>query len=458
MNPTPEVLRGWGMVNRSRSWVYRPRHEAEVAEALVDARRRGLTVAHRGAGLSYGDAALNQGGAVMAFEGLDRILGVDPAKGTVRAQAGVSIEALWKATLPRGLWPPVVPGSMKVTLGGAVAMNIHGKNQRVKGSFGEHVVGLSVVRADGTLERLGPGSGAPSGDGGMAGIVGALGLNGSIVDVTLRLQRVHSGHLEVESWSTGSLEESLAVLDERATTADYAVGWIDCFPAGRRSGRGLLHFARHLPADHPLAGEALTPEAQRLPSRILGVLPRHHAWRLLRALTHDPGVRAVNLGRSWSGRLRHGRRYRQTHAAFHFLLDYMPGWKRVYAPHGLIQYQLFVPRGDALPAYREALRLQRALGVVSYLAVLKSHRADSFPSSYSVDGFSLALDFPVRPDRLRSLRRLCRSYDDLLRDVGGRIYAAKDAVSRGRLPRDRHPAYSSNLVRRWERPGDRVGA
>lgn len=451
MKPSREVLRGWGMANRSRSWVYRPRDVEEVVGALADARGRGLTVGHRGGGLSYGDAALNEGGAVVASDRLDRILDLDPGAGVVRAQAGVTVEALWSEALPLGWWPPVVPGTMKVTLGGAVAMNIHGKNQLVDGSIGEHVAGLSVVRADGTLERLD----AAADPGAVRSVVGAQGLNGSIVDVTLRLRRVHGGHLEVESWSTGSLEESLRALDEGAPSADYAVGWIDCFPGGRRAGRGLLHFGRHVPPDHPLAGRAMDPADQRLPSRLMGVLPREHAWRVLRAFTHDPGMRTVNLGRALAGRFRHGHRYHQTHAAFHFLLDYMPGWKRVYAPEGLIQYQLFVPRADAAAVYAEALRLQRATGVVSYLGVLKSHRSDGFAASYSVDGFSLALDFPIRSGRLAALRRLCRSYDDLLRDVGGRIYAAKDAVSVGRLPRQRHALFSSNLVRRWERA--RVG-
>lgn len=442
------------MVNRGRSWVYRPRDGEELTQALADAAGRGLTVAHRGGGLSYGDAALNEGGAVVASDRLDRILELDPETGLVRAQAGVTVEALWRASLPEGWWPPVVPGTMKVTLGGAVAMNIHGKNQLVAGSIGEHVAALSVVRGDGSLERLD----AAADSGAVRSVIGAQGLNASILDVTLRLRRVHGGHLEVESRSTGSLEESLVVLEEGATSADYAVGWIDCFPRGRRAGRGLLHFAWHLAPDHPLAGRALDPAEQRLPPRLMGVLPRKHAWRLLRAVTHDPGMRVVNLGRALTGRLGDGRRYHQTHAAFHFLLDHLPGWRRAYAPGGLLQYQLFVPRDAALAVYREVLRLQRAVGVVSYLGVLKRHRADTFAASYSVDGFSLALDFPVRRTGLAALRRLCRSYDDLLEDVGGRIYAAKDAVSVGRLPEERHPLFSNNLARRWELEADRASA
>jgi decaprenylphospho-beta-D-ribofuranose 2-oxidase len=441
------------MANRARSWLYRPRGEEEVVAAILDARRRGLTIGHRGAGQSYGDAALNEGGAVLMSEGLDRILDFDPDRGMVRAETGTTIETLWKTVLPYGWWPPVVPGTMKVTLGGAVAMNVHGKNQYRKGSVGDHVSALSVVRSDGSLEHVD----RRSSPGRVQETIGAQGLTGFITEVTLALTRVHGGHLEVESWSTGSLEESVAALDRKAADSDYAVGWVDCFPDRSRGGRGILHFARTLPADHPRAGRAMTPEEQRLPPRLAGVLPRAWAWRVLRMFTNDPGMRMLNLGRGLSGRFRHGRRYLQTHAAFHFLLDYAPGWKRAYGPEGLLQYQLFVPHADAVDVFREALRIQRRLGVVSYLGVLKRHRADEYPASYSVDGFSLALDFPVRSSSLAALRGLCWAFGDLLRDVGGAIYAAKDAVGVGRLPEGRDPAFGTNLTRRWER-AERRGA
>ncbi|MGD2068383.1 MAG: FAD-binding oxidoreductase [Gemmatimonadota bacterium] len=436
------------MACHARSRVYRPGNEEEVIVALADARRRGLTVVARGSGLSYGDAALNQGGATLLTTRLGGIVDFDPERGNVRARAGTTMRELWRTVLPLGWWPPVVPGTMEVTLGGAVGMNIHGKNQLVKGSIGEHVVSLSVVRGDGTLERLT----AAERPAEIRRVVGAQGLTGTVTDVTLRLQRVHSGYLEVESLNTRDIVETLDVLEERAPGAAYAVAWIDCLPE-KRAGRGILHFADHLPPDHALGGKGLSLEDQDLPSRLLGVVPRDMAWMGLRPLANDPGMRFLNTGRFLAGRLRHGHRYVQSHAAFHFLLDYVPGWKRVYAPHGLIQYQLFVPREAARRAYREALALQHRLGVHAWLGVVKRHRADDFVASYSVDGFSLALDIPVRPGRLDRLRALCRSYDDLLARVGGKLYAAKDAVGRGILPRDRHPLFSSNLVRRWEAGG-----
>jgi decaprenylphospho-beta-D-ribofuranose 2-oxidase len=444
--PTLELLQGWGMVSSGRSWVYRPRSVEECAEALLDGERRGLSIAHRGAGQSYGDAALNDDGAVVELARLDHILEFDPDRGLVRAQAGVTIRQLWEHVLPHGWWPPVVPGTMAPTVGGCVAMNVHGKNAARVGTIGHHVVALTLLGPGGAVTQLS----ADRDPARLKTVIGAQGLNGTILDATLRLTRVHSGYLEVRPVPVRSLEEALAELETGVPASDYAVGWLDALPRGSALGRGLLHFARYLPADHRLSGAGLDVASQRLPARIAGVFPNDQVWRLLRLVTNDPGVRVVNVGRYVTGRLSR-RPFTQSHAAFHFLLDYVPGWKRAYGPHGLLQYQFFVSGDAALHAFRAALLAQRRHGVTSYLAVVKRHRADDFAGSYSVDGFSLALDFPVRPRRLDRLLALCRDFDAIQGEVGGRIYAAKDAVSHGRLPDIRHPLFSSNLVRRWER-------
>ncbi|MEQ9398232.1 MAG: FAD-binding oxidoreductase [Longimicrobiales bacterium] len=450
----PQMLEGWGMASRARSLVYRPLDAGEVAEAITDAGRRGLTVTARGGGLSYGDAALNQGGAVLDVRALDRILDFDPHRGIVRAEAGVTIEQLWKAALPHGWWPPVVPGTMKATLGGCVAMNVHGKNHATAGAIGRHVRSLSLVTGEGQPRVLERGVIAEAEAGlwsmSLADVLGAQGLTGTVTEVTLGLRRVHSGYLEVEAQASRSLAETFEFLDRGAVEADYTVAWVDC--VGRSAGRGVLHHAWYLPPGHPQAEQGMDLDAQRLPPRVAGILPRRHAWRALRPLTNRLGIGVLNSGRYWSGRARRTRRYVQTHAAFHFLLDYVPDWKRAYGADGLMQYQLFLPADAARAGFAEALDQQRSLGVPSYLGVMKRHIAEDAAASYAVDGYSLALDFPVgRGDRYSRLMRLCRALDRIVDDHGGRIYAAKDAVSVGVLPERRDARFSSNLVRRWER-------
>ncbi len=487
-----EMLSGWGMATRARSLVYRPARSEEVASAVTHAAERGLSVAARGAGLSYGDAALNQGGAVIDLSRMRKVLDFDAERGVIRAEAGATIEDVWHHVVGSGWWLPVVPGTMKATLGGCAAMNIHGKNHVAAGAFGRHVQGVSLVTGSGsmrTVTRIATEGAKADGAGGtpdqrrssvvgaqtpdpgrsladgphtpdelalrslsLPDVIGAQGLSGTMVDVTLQLKRIHSGYLEVESEATRSLAETMQSLDRGSVDADYTVAWVDC--TGLRAGRGALHHAWYLPPDHAKAGLGLEPGVQNLPSRIAGVLPRDQAWRGLRPFMSRAGIRVMNSGKFRAGLLRGQHRYFQSHAAFHFLLDYMPGWKRAYGRNGLMQYQLFVPREAAREAFADALHLQKKLGVPSYLGVMKRHTPEDSAATYCLDGYSLALDFPVgRGERFGRLMRLCRSLDRIVHEAGGRIYAAKDSVSVGKLPEYRDPVFSSNLVRRWERGG-----
>lgn len=434
------------MANRCTALAYRPRDAAETAEAVADAARRDLTVVHRGAGISYGDAALNEGGAVIHLGVLDRIIAFDAEQGIVRAEAGVTVAQLWKTALPRGWWPPVVPGTMHVTMGGATAMNIHGKNASRVGSFGEHVVALTLLDSGGVVHTLTRANDLAR----LHAVIGAQGLNGTILDVTLQLKRVHSNMLSVTPIPTRTLEENLEELDRIASSNDYAVGWIDAFASGKSLGRGLLHSAAHLPADHASATAQSDLAERDVPGRLAGVIPARHVWRLARPFVNRIGMRAINAAKYQAGRVGGTNPFLQGHAAFHFLLDYVPNWKQVYRPRGLMQYQFFAPVETATEMLRQSLLLQQRAGLPSFLAVLKRHRPDAFAASYSVNGYSLALDFPVRSDD--RLVKLLHEFDRLQHDLGGRIYAAKDSVSHGTLPSVRDSRYSSNLARRWEKP------
>lgn len=442
--PRETVLYGWGMANHARSLTYRPRTTGEVREALEDARRRSVTVAHRGAGQSYGDAALNQGGAVLLLEGLNRILGFVPSEGRIRAQAGVTIEQLWRRVVGDGWWPPVVPGTSRTTLGGCLAMNVHGKNHVQAGSFGEHVRAITVLTPELEMRRL------ERGDAEFAWHVGAMGLHGTILELELELTPIRSGYLEVHARAAAGLSEALALLRDLEEAHDFTVGWVDCFAGRGARGRGEVHAASYLPAGHALEDLGLSPAAQTPPERLLGIVPRRRVASLLGPVLSDPGIRSVNAAKYRIASLVRPSTYAQLHASFHFLLDYLTGWRRAYLPGGLLQYQFFVPEDEAEDVFEEALRLQRDGGPTSYLGVLKRHRVDPFPSNYSVDGYSLALDFAVRRKSVPGLMSLVRTFDSLQREAGGRVYAAKDAVSRlGALPDDIAPGYSSNLVRRW---------
>ncbi len=435
-----EWVEGWGMAVGAAGYVHRPSTVDGIRAALAEAEAAGVPVVPRGAGRSYGDAALRAESVVLDLSRMRRILAFDPSTGVVDVEPGVTFRQLWRYALGDGWWPPVVTGTMEPTIGGALVMNVHGKNNWRRGTLGDHCLELDLLLPSGELRTLRPAAEPAlftAEDDLLAAVVGSFGLLGVVTRARLQLKRVHSGLLEVEAVSAPDLATLLRLTDEAKDRWEYVVGWVDAFPGGRHLGRGLLHFARHLePGEDPAPAQALRLESQDLPDTIAGLLPKSVVWRGLKPFTNRPGMRLVNLAKYLLGStVGEGERYRQSLAAFSFLLDYVPGWKRAYLPGGLIQHQSFVPLARAEAVFRRQLELCHARGLPPFLAVLKRHRPDRFLLSHAVDGFSLALDFPVSARRRPALWALVRELAEPVVEAGGRFYPAKDAALPGELYR-----------------------
>jgi FAD/FMN-containing dehydrogenase len=418
------VLHGFGRAVRAACRYAVPQTVEELAETLQRASAEGLSVAFRGAGRSYGDAALNAEGLVIDVTALRRVIDWDPASGVMDTQPGLTIEGLWRHTIADGFWPAVVPGTMRPTLGGCVSMNVHGKNNFKAGPFGDHVLDVDLLTPRGELIRCSREENPDI----FHAAIGGLGLLGVITRVKLRLTPVDSGLLRVLPLRTRHLEDTFDQFEMRLPGADYLVGWLDCFATGSGLGRGVLHVANYLkPGEDPDPAGTLAPERQGLPASIMGV-PRKELWRFMRFATNDPGVHLVNTLKYHSSWWEHGRSYLQSHVAFAFLLDYVPGWRLAYGKGGFIQYQVFVPHNTARACLRDVLeRCQRA-GIRSYLGVLKRHRPDNFLLSHALDGWSLALDFRVTDATRDRLWKLTDELTERVLAAGGRFYFAKDAV------------------------------
>jgi FAD/FMN-containing dehydrogenase len=268
-------------------------------------------------------------------------------------------------------------------------------------------------------------------------VIGGFGQLGIIVRARLKLKKVASGLLHVKAVAAGDLETMLRLADDAKDRWEYVVGWIDAFARGRSLGRGLLHFARHLePGEDAAPSQSLRAESQDLPDSVLGIVPKSMMWRLLKPWTNRPGMRWINRVKYLMGStVGNEDEYRQSLAEFSFLLDYVPHWKRIYQPGGMIQHQSFVPAADAESVFSRQLEACGTARQPSFLAVLKRHRPDDFLLSHALDGFSLALDFPVVERRRDALWRLVRDMAEPVVDAGGRFYAAKDAALPGELYR-----------------------
>jgi FAD/FMN-containing dehydrogenase len=422
-----EWVEAWGMASRSMAHVWRPSTIDGVREVFARARRSGRKVALKGGGNSYGDAFQNAEEMVLDLSRMTRVLAWDPATGIIDLEPGVRICDLWRYTIEDGWWPPVVSGTMFTTMGGCLGMNIHGKNAWRVGPFGEHVTEVDLMLPSGEIRRVGRDSDPEL----FRGVVSGFGMLGVITRIRLQMKRVYSGMLEVKALRARSFHHQVELFEEHAAESDYMVGWADCFSSAPGTvGRGEMHMARHLAkGEDAMPAQSLRVANQELPDSIMGWFPKSILHRFMAPLVNDLGMRMINTAKFYA-QYKPGaaKPHRQSHAGFAFLLDYVPNWKNGYRPGGLIQYQPFVPKANAARLFTDIIRLSQRRGITPYLGVTKKHCPDSFLFTHAVDGFSLALDYPVTASNQRALWALCSEMNEKVLAAGGRFYLAKDSV------------------------------
>ena len=449
-----EDVRGFGMAVGGKARVLRPSTVEQVAEAFADARGKGMSLALRGSGCSYGDAATSVGGHVLDLSRMNRILAFDPATGVADVEPGVTLRDLWRRSITHGFWPRVVTGTMAVSIGGAASMNVHGKNNYALGSFGECVRSFDLLTPRGDLVHCTRESDPEL----FHAAISGFGMLGCFTRLQLETKRVHSGRLRVWGIVANDLEHNLQILEDLRGKADYLVSWLDLHATGVALGRGLMHRADQMHAgEDPEGLRYLDPGLQDVPPNLFGVVPKGWLWPGMWGAVHSGQVGFVNWLKFRAGfKEQRQSPYLQTHGAFHFLLDYVPRWQWMTKPGGLIQFQPFVPAKEGARVLRTLIEKCQAAGHIPYLGVLKRHRPDPFLMTHAVDGYSLAMDFAVSTNRRRrdALWRLCQELADLVLDVGGRFYYAKDAVllqsSFARVHGEATVGRFRELKRRWD--------
>ena len=430
--PAAEKVSGWGMFNVTKSPVLYPKTEKEIQEILEYANARKIKITLRGGGYSYGDPAVNSKGLVVNLSQFNKILDFDSKKGIIRVQAGATIRQIWEAAIVQSFWPPVVSGTMYPTLGGALSMNIHGKNNFAVGPIGEHILSFTFITASGKIMECSAQKNSEL----FYSAISGFGMLGVFTTITLKLKPIVSGKMKVTAVATRNLAEMIAYFEKEYERSDYLVGWVDAFAGGSSIGRGQIHKGELLKkgedSDYP---GNLALEKQHLPSTLFGVVPKSWMWLLLFPFNNNLGMRFVNLAKYILSVLGNNKVYTQGHAEFQFLLDYVPGWKKIYKPGSLIQYQLFVPKENALQTFESIFRLCQKKGIISYLAVFKKHRPDRFLMTHAVDGYSMAMDFPVTARNRKKLRELVFLMDEIAVANKARFYFAKDSQLRPEITR-----------------------
>ena len=367
----------------------------------------GKNVLPYGNGRSYGDVCLNRGGTVLDTRALDRFIRFDAETGVLRCEAGVLLSEVLRLVVPRGWFLSVSPGTRYVTVAGALANDVHGKNHHHAGTFGCHVRALELLRSDGSRQICTP----DENQGLFRATIGGLGLTGLVTWVELQLRPIDGPLIREESLKFANLDEFFRVSELSDGNFEYTVAWVDCVSRGDALGRGLFGRGNH--------------DSGLYTGRKRGEKPRV-------SIPFDPPLSLVN---QWSlkafnslyyARQRERKKNRTIHyQSFFYPLDAIGNWNRIYGPKGMLQYQCVLPGEDGREILRSMLKTIANSGNGSFLAVLKVFGDKPSPGllSFPRPGVTLALDFPNKPEVFRLLDRL----DDMTREVGGAVYPAKDA-------------------------------
>lgn len=394
----------WGRYPRRPQTLHPVAWPGDVPTVLKDW-GRGSTLAF-GCGRSYGDSCLAESDHVIGMRGLDRFHDVDWTNGVVYAQAGVTLGELIALALRRGWFVPVTPGTKFVTLGGAVANDVHGKNHHIAGTFGRHLRRIVLYRSDEGVVECSPMRRPEL----FAATIGGLGLTGLILSVELQLRPVVSGLIAQRSIRFGNLDEFFALGREHDHAHEYTVAWVDCLATGASAGRG-----HYIVGDHA-DGDDRRPAA---PGRLS--MPIDPPFSLVNRLS----LRAFNTLYYHRQRAREVERV-MGYDPFFYPLDKLLAWNRMYGRKGFQQYQCVVPPAAAKDAVGAVMAEIARSGMGSFLAVLK--QCGNVPSpgrmSFPMPGTSLALDFPQREP---AISRLFSRLDGIVHEAGGRLYPAKDA-------------------------------
>ena len=375
-------------------------YEKEIALKLAHS-----SIPH-GNGRCYGDASLSS--EVVSTLRYDKVLAFDELNGIITCQSGLLLSDLLQIIVPRGWFLPVTPGTKFITVGGAVASDVHGKNHHVDGAFSRHIVSMSVLTGTGQTFVCTPSSHPDL----FWATCGGMGLTGIILDVKFRLKRINTSYIKQKQIKARNLDEIMTLFEENSAST-YSVAWIDCLKKGKNFGRSILILGEHATVDEVKTKHTLVPK-----EKALLTVPFYFPSFVLNGFS----VKVFNA-------LFYAKNYKKVmdsvvhYDGFYYPLDSILSWNKIYGKKGFVQYQFVLPLESSRTGLTDILRRINNHGTGSFLAVLKLFGEQDDLISFPMKGYTLALDFPIQPGLFEFLDEL----DKIVADYGGRIYLSKDA-------------------------------
>lgn len=415
---------GWGRYPVVDQKLQRPEKKSTFCHSLKTTQKG--TVLARGGGRSYGDAALAPEGTVILTERLNRFLAFDDQTGVLRCEAGVSMREILDIFVPRGWFPAVTPGTKFVTMGGAVAFDVHGKNHVHDGAFSNHLRSFLLTLASGETVECSREKNTDL----FWATIGGMGLTGFISEVEFTLRPIQTAYICSHSVKAKNLDDAIALFTQYESQYQYSAAWIDCLASGRSLGRSIITFGNHAEASelssaqqvHPLSIQSKRPLTVPIdfPS---GVLNRYTMGAFNNLYYHRQRQRSVESVVDYN--------------SFFYPLDAIGDWNRIYGKGGFVQHQCAIPVETSKEALTQILQFSSQKGWGSFLAVLKRLGPQEGWLSFPIDGYTLALDIPVQPGLWKYLNQL----DQIVVKHGGRIYLAKDARVEPDAFRQMYPSF-----------------
>lgn len=426
-------LSGWGRYPVEKCYPQRP----EKVSSLNNSISTTESILPRGMGRSYGDASFNPQGVTVLMERLNRMLAFDENTGILKCEAGVTLKEILEVFVPRGWFLGVTPGTKFVTVGGAIAFDVHGKNHHQDGSFGNSVNSFKLILANGEVlncDRAAPLRDRQQNSDIFWATLGGMGLTGVIQEAELQLIPIETAYINNHNIKAKNLEDTMSIFDEYEPNYQYSVAWIDCLARGKNLGRSIVMFGNH---SKP---EELSEEKQKNPLH----LPPKKRFKV----TFDLPSGLLNR---YTMSIFNTLFYQKTFSketktivdydSFFYPLDFLWDWNRMYGKKGFIQYQCVFPTEVSREALVKILTLCGDRGWGSFLAVLKRFGTQEGWLSFPMPGYTLTLDMPVK----NGLWEFLDTLDQVVLEYGGRVYLAKDARLKGEVFRQMYPKFEQWL-------------
>tara|TARA_A100001037_G_C15147119_1_gene636850 strand:+ start:1548 stop:2936 length:1389 start_codon:yes stop_codon:yes gene_type:complete len=407
---------------KSKCLVAYPKSIEELKEVLTFAKNNQKTICNRASGYSYGDMILNTNEIVLNLSRMDRILSWNRETGEMIVEPGAKFSDIFTKSLPDNWTLSACPGG-DITVGGAVSNNVHGKDSWKSGNFGALVKDMKLLLSNGSILTLNENENVDL----FYAVIGGMGLLGIILEITLTLKKIPSPFVEVSSFVSKDISETIEKIEKLRETSDFLVSWVDCFPRGKSLGRGYVTAAKWIESDVKVDSN-LVSNSCKVPNRVFGIFPSGPTWFLLRPFFLPSSIKKVNKLHYLLAKMIDRKKKIMLFTDWNFMHHKIPNLKHVYRPHGFLEFQPMIPRRHGSKPIVDIIKLCQKYDSESLLCGVKLHGKDDFMISYSDDAFSLGIDIQLRNRKIEKIKEFQKELLILTTNLEGKFYLAKDEM------------------------------